>query len=81
MNQELAAAKGNLADLKLRIEEAVMAIDEERRHLREITGAMIPARDLDPVRIIFLSSRLVKAIEDLRVLEAKAKAIREEYNL
>jgi hypothetical protein len=81
MNLELAAAKGKMADLKPRITEAEMAIEEERRHLREATGALIGTRGLDSTRILFLASRLVKAIEDLKALDAEASAIREEYNL
>jgi hypothetical protein len=81
MNMELAAAKGKLADLTLQIVEAEMAVEEERRHMREATGAMITTRGLDSARIAFLAARLVKAIEDLKLLVAEAKAIREEYNL
>ncbi len=81
MNSELAIAKGKLRDLELQTEQARMAVEEERRHLREATGVMISTRELDSTRIAFLAARLVKAIEDLKALHREAAAIREEYNL
>lgn len=81
MNQELAAAKGELADLALQILQAEMGVEEERRHLREATGALVATRDLDSVRITFLTARLVNEIEKLKRLNTRACELREGYGL
>jgi len=81
MNQELAVAKGKYAELKLQAAEAEMAVEEERRTLREATGPVTATRSLDPSRIVFLSARLVKAIHDLRRIDTEMATLREGYNL
>lgn len=81
MNQELAIAKGELRDLELQAQTAEMAVEEERRHLREITGPIIDTRGLDPVRIAFLSARLISAISGLRKIDARIQTLRQEYGL
>jgi TATA-binding protein-associated factor Taf7 len=81
MNLEVAAAKGELADLTLKIVEAEMGIEEERRHLREATGPVVTTRGLDAVRITFLVARLVAEIEKLKLLDARARELREGYGI
>jgi hypothetical protein len=81
MNLELAAAKGQLRELELQEEQAKMAVEEERRHLREATGPMIATHSLDSTRIAFLAARLINAIEDLKRIGNDMATIREGYNL
>ena len=88
MNQEQAIAKGRLAELKLQAAEAEMAVSEERATLRELVGPLTVTKGLDDAsfdrlvaRIVFLSARLVKALQNLHGLEAEMSTLREEYNL
>ncbi len=81
MNAELAIAKGKLRDLELQAEQARMAVEEERRHLREATGPIVATHDLDPTRITFLAARLVKAVSDLRHIRGEMRLLHEEYSL
>jgi hypothetical protein len=81
MNMELAAAKGNLAELKQRLAEANLAVEEERRHLREITGPLVKPDDLNAERITYVAARLVQEVCARNAIRSEMATLQEEFGL
>lgn len=81
LNPELAMAKCTLEELKLKKKAREMEAEEARRDYREAAAPYVANKDLDLERIVFVSSRFVKAIADLREVESEILKLQKAYNL
>jgi hypothetical protein len=86
MNQELAIAKGNYADIKQRAAEKAQVAEEFRRLIREATMPTVPLSDIDSSRVLLLAGELHLALngpekgrEGYLVLLSLMKKIEKEY--
>ena len=81
MNPELAVAKCKFEELKSKVFELNMAIDDARAQQRMVTAPLVANREIDTTRLLYLDAQLVKLVHDLREAEAQMARLQQEYNL
>jgi hypothetical protein len=81
MNQEILAAQGRIANLRLAVKRIELEIEDHRQGLKMLTAPLPAPQDYDAERIPLKAAQLASCVLQLRAVLAEMAKLRAEYGI
>ncbi|MCE5335242.1 MAG: hypothetical protein LLG06_11725 [Desulfobacteraceae bacterium] len=81
MNQEILAAQGRIANLRLAAKKLALEIEDHRQGLRMLLVPFTAPPEYDIERIPMRAAQMAASVLQLRAIEAEIANLRDEYGI
>ncbi|MEN6337736.1 MAG: hypothetical protein ABFE01_26070 [Phycisphaerales bacterium] len=81
MNQEILAAQGRIANLKLEAKRLALEIEDHRQALKLLTAPLTNPEGYDVERIPMRATQLAATVVACRAVQAEIERLRDEYGI